>query len=111
MGWLSTYAQSLRDAICAPCTGFELLERDARVNLALAGESGETAIAARDHSLAPHDACVLLDPLRDEFRVLDEVEQALFNAQLAYVATQSQLFQSYANLYKAMGGGWEADRY
>jgi multidrug efflux system outer membrane protein len=38
-------------------------------------------------------------------------EQALFNAQLAYVATQSQLFQSYANLYKAMGGGWEADRY
>ena len=38
-------------------------------------------------------------------------EQALFNAQLTYVATQSQLFQSYANLYKAMGGGWEADRY
>ena len=38
-------------------------------------------------------------------------EQALFNAQLAYVSTQSQLFQSYANLYKAMGGGWEADRY
>jgi outer membrane protein, multidrug efflux system len=36
-------------------------------------------------------------------------EQSLFNAQLAYVATQSQLFQSYANLYKAMGGGWVAD--
>src|SRR5882762_499702 len=35
-------------------------------------------------------------------------EQSLFNAQLAYVATQSQLFQSYANLYKAMGGGWDA---
>ena len=33
-------------------------------------------------------------------------EQSLFNAQLAYVATQSQLFQSYANLYKALGGGW-----
>jgi len=33
-------------------------------------------------------------------------EQSLFNAQLAYVATQSQLFQSYAKLYKAMGGGW-----
>jgi multidrug efflux system outer membrane protein len=33
-------------------------------------------------------------------------EQSLFNAELAYVATQSQLFQSYANLYKAMGGGW-----
>jgi outer membrane protein TolC len=27
-------------------------------------------------------------------------------AQLAYVTTQFQLFQSYANLYKAMGGGW-----
>ena len=35
-------------------------------------------------------------------------EQSLFNAQLSYVATQSQLFQSYATLYKAMGGGWEA---
>jgi multidrug efflux system outer membrane protein len=34
-------------------------------------------------------------------------EQSLFNAQLAYVSTQSQLFQSYANLYKAMGGGWQ----
>jgi len=33
-------------------------------------------------------------------------EQSLFNAQLAYVTTQSQLFQAYANLYKAMGGGW-----
>jgi len=39
-------------------------------------------------------------------------EQLLFNAQLAYVATQAQLFQSYANLYKAIGGGWveEAER-
>jgi multidrug efflux system outer membrane protein len=36
-------------------------------------------------------------------------EQSLFNAQLAYVTTQSQLFQSYANLYKAMGGGWVQD--
>jgi multidrug efflux system outer membrane protein len=36
-------------------------------------------------------------------------EQSLFNAQLLYVTTQSQLFQSYANLYKAMGGGWDAD--
>jgi multidrug efflux system outer membrane protein len=33
-------------------------------------------------------------------------EQSLLNAELAYVATQSELFQSYANLYKAMGGGW-----
>jgi multidrug efflux system outer membrane protein len=33
-------------------------------------------------------------------------EQALFTAELAYVATQSLLFQSYANLYKALGGGW-----
>jgi multidrug efflux system outer membrane protein len=36
-------------------------------------------------------------------------EQGLFNAELAYVATQAQLFQSYANLYKAMGGGWVED--
>jgi multidrug efflux system outer membrane protein len=33
-------------------------------------------------------------------------EQSLFNAELTYVTAQSQLFQSYANLYKAMGGGW-----
>lgn len=33
-------------------------------------------------------------------------EQSLLTAELAYVATQSQLFQSYANLYEAMGGGW-----
>jgi len=36
-------------------------------------------------------------------------EQSLFNAQLSYVSTQSQLFQSYANLYKAMGGGWTGE--
>ena len=36
-------------------------------------------------------------------------EQALFTAELDYVATQSQLFQSYANLYRAMGGGWVED--
>jgi multidrug efflux system outer membrane protein len=35
-------------------------------------------------------------------------EQSLFSAQLAYVATQAQLFQSYATLYKAVGGGWDA---
>jgi len=33
-------------------------------------------------------------------------EQSLFNAQLQLVGTQSQLFQSYVNLYRAMGGGW-----
>ena len=36
-------------------------------------------------------------------------EQALFIAQLAYVTTQFQLFQSYANLYRATGGGWVED--
>jgi multidrug efflux system outer membrane protein len=36
-------------------------------------------------------------------------EQSLFVAQLAYVTTQFQLFQSYANLYRAMGGGWVED--
>ena len=36
-------------------------------------------------------------------------EQALFNAELAYVTIQSQLFQAYSNLYKAMGGGWVED--
>jgi outer membrane protein, multidrug efflux system len=33
-------------------------------------------------------------------------EQSLFSAQLQLVSTQSQVFQSYVNLYRAMGGGW-----
>jgi len=37
---------------------------------------------------------------------LANAEAQLFNAELALTATQSQLFQSYANLYRAMGGGW-----
>jgi outer membrane protein, multidrug efflux system len=37
---------------------------------------------------------------------VSSAEQALFNAELTLVNTQSQLFQSYANLYRAMGGGW-----
>jgi multidrug efflux system outer membrane protein len=36
-------------------------------------------------------------------------EQSLFNAELTYVTAQSNLFQSYANLYKAIGGGWVWD--
>jgi outer membrane protein, multidrug efflux system len=36
-------------------------------------------------------------------------EQLLLNAELDYVTAQSQYFQSYANLYRAMGGGWTRD--
>jgi len=36
-------------------------------------------------------------------------EQSLLNAELALVTAQSQYFQTYANLYKAMGGGWVED--
>src|SRR5207302_9719760 len=37
-----------------------------------------------------------------------KAEQSLLSARLAYVAVKSQLFQSYANLYKAVGGCWNA---
>jgi multidrug efflux system outer membrane protein len=37
--------------------------------------------------------------------VLD-AERNLFSAELSYTQTQGTLFQSLANLYKAMGGGW-----
>jgi multidrug efflux system outer membrane protein len=37
---------------------------------------------------------------------LANAQDQLFNAQLAFTSTQSQLFQSYASLYRAMGGGW-----
>jgi len=33
-------------------------------------------------------------------------EQSLFNAELQLVSTQSLVFQSYVNLYRAMAGGW-----
>jgi multidrug efflux system outer membrane protein len=36
-------------------------------------------------------------------------EDLLFNAELALTDTRAQLFQSYADLYKAIGGGWVAD--
>jgi multidrug efflux system outer membrane protein len=39
--------------------------------------------------------------------VLD-AERSLFNAQLNYTQTQQTQFQAMINLYKAMGGGWEA---
>jgi outer membrane protein, multidrug efflux system len=45
------------------------------------------------------------------FLVLD-ADRSLFNAQLSYVETQTSIFTSLINIYKAMGGGWvtEADR-
>jgi outer membrane protein, multidrug efflux system len=45
------------------------------------------------------------------FLVLD-ADRTLFNAQLTYVETQSSLFTSLTNVYKAMGGGWvnQADK-
>jgi multidrug efflux system outer membrane protein len=39
---------------------------------------------------------------------LANAQDQLFNAELALTGTQSQLFQSYVNLYRAMGGGWVA---
>ena len=44
------------------------------------------------------------------FLVLD-ADRSLFNAQISYVQTQSNIFTSLVNVYKAMGGGWvtEAD--
>jgi multidrug efflux system outer membrane protein len=43
--------------------------------------------------------------------VLD-AERTLFDAEVAYTQTQSQVYVSLVNLYKAMGGGWvlEAER-
>ena len=45
------------------------------------------------------------------FLVLD-ADRSLFNAQISYVQTQSNIFTSLVNVYKAMGGGWvtEADK-
>ena len=45
------------------------------------------------------------------FLVLD-ADRSLFNAQISYVQTQSNIFTSLVNVYKSMGGGWvtEADR-
>ena len=45
------------------------------------------------------------------FQVLD-ADRSLFSAQLSYVETQSSIFTSLINIYKALGGGWvtEADK-
>jgi multidrug efflux system outer membrane protein len=45
------------------------------------------------------------------FLVLD-ADRSLFNAQISYVQTQSNIFTSLVNVYKSMGGGWvtEADK-
>lgn len=40
--------------------------------------------------------------------VLD-ADRSLFSAELSYVQTQSNVFTSYVNTYKAMGGGWVAE--
>ena len=42
------------------------------------------------------------------FLVLD-ADRSLFNAQISYVQTQSNIFTSLVNVYKAMGGGWVAE--
>ena len=39
------------------------------------------------------------------FLVLD-ADRSLFNAQISYVQTQSNIFTSLVNVYKSMGGGW-----
>ena len=44
---------------------------------------------------------------------VQDAERNLFNAQLSLVASQSDLFMSIVNIYKAVGGGWvrEADAF
>jgi multidrug efflux system outer membrane protein len=42
------------------------------------------------------------------FLVLD-ADRSLFNSQIAYVQTQSNIITSLINVYKAMGGGWVAE--
>ena len=41
--------------------------------------------------------------------VLD-AERSLFNVELARAQTKGNLFQALVNLYKAMGGGWAAEK-
>jgi len=41
----------------------------------------------------------------DYLEVLD-AQRSLFNSQLGYSQTQARVFQTFVNIYKAMGGGW-----
>ncbi|HYR34063.1 MAG TPA: efflux transporter outer membrane subunit [Burkholderiales bacterium] len=80
---------------------------DALVDRAKLGESRETQ--ARNVAALQRFRDLAALRYREGATLYLEVanaEQSLLSAQLAYVATQSRLFQSYANLYKAMGGGW-----
>jgi multidrug efflux system outer membrane protein len=90
-------------------SGFQDVE-DALVDRAKFGETRE--VQARNVAALQRFRDLAVLRYKEGATIYLEVanaEQSLFNAQLAYVATQSQLFQSYANLYKAMGGGWVAD--
>jgi len=41
----------------------------------------------------------------DYLEVLD-AQRSLFNSQLGYTQTKARVFQTFVNIYKAMGGGW-----
>ena len=54
-----------------------------------------------------------MQQMRDGVMALDGVaagqidaERNLFSAEVAHTQTQSQVYVSLVNLYKAMGGGW-----
>ena len=66
------YDHSLFEAIRALHQRLQLLERDAGVSLP-AGEGREAAIGTGNHPFAPDDAGKLLDALRDQFGMLDEI--------------------------------------
>src|SRR5262245_5325743 len=64
----------------ALCHRAQFLERNVGVELAVAGESPEAAIAAGDHALAADDVGKAADALRDELGMLDVVGRGVEHA-------------------------------
>jgi multidrug efflux system outer membrane protein len=73
-------------------------------------KSGE-ALAAQGLDVEALETYARLANLRfdagysDYLEVLD-AERSLFNSQLGYAQAKARVFQTYVNIYKAMGGGW-----
>jgi len=64
---------------------------------------GEQVMALQDYA---HLARLRYDEGYSSYLEVLDAERSLFNVDLRYTQTQADLFSSFVNLYKTMGGGW-----
>jgi multidrug efflux system outer membrane protein len=79
--------------------GIETLKRE----LSARGDQMNAAVNARELSAQRYDKGVT------SYLEVLETQRSAFDAELLYSGTLQQLFNSYINLYNALGGGWVSD--